>query len=78
MAAFKSEYPAGFIGICIEPLFALGPAAQPGHLRRGCGLIEEYQPIRFLAHPGLAVAAPSSAAFRDVGAPGLARQQSFF
>src|SRR4051812_1252683 len=54
------------------------PASQPGHLRGGGGLIEEHQPIRLLAHPGLAVVPLSLAVPRHITATDLGRQQCFF
>jgi hypothetical protein len=54
------------------------PASQPGHLRGGGGLIEEHQPVRLLAHPGLAVVPPGLAVPRHITATDLGRQQCFF
>ena len=68
-----SEWRAG-----LEPLSSPGPPAQPGHLGRRGGLIDERQPVWFLAHPGLAVAPPDPALHHHIIATGLGCQQRFF
>jgi len=65
----------------LEPLAALGSPAQPGHLGGGGGgggFVEEHQPIRFLAHPGLAVASPRPTVISDISTTGFGRQHCFF
>ena len=62
----------------LEALSALGPSAQTGHFRGGRGLVEKHQPLRFLAHPGLTVAAPAPAVLDNIPAPGLGRQHGLF
>ena len=60
---------------------ALAPSAapaQPGHLGRGAGLIDEDQPVRLLAQPRLAPGAPVLARLADVGALLFAGPQRFF
>lgn len=62
----------------LEPLAALGSPAQPGHLGGGGGFVEEHQPIRLLAHPGLAAASPRPTVISDISATGFGRQHCFF
>jgi hypothetical protein len=51
---------------------------QPGHLgRRGC-LVQKDQPVRFLAHPGLAQMGPNMALTPHPGASALHRKQRLF
>lgn len=63
---------------CSQPLAALRPPAQPGHLRRRRGLVDKDQSMRLLAHPGLAAALPATAPLSNVSARGLVGQQRFF
>jgi len=61
-----------------EALSSPSPSAQPRHLRRGRRLVDEYQAVRLLTHPRLAVAPPDSTLFSHIIAAGFACQQCFF
>jgi hypothetical protein len=55
-----------------------GSSSQARHLRRGAGLIDKDQTMRFKAHTRLTQPDPLIALLRDVGAFLLAGDQCFF
>lgn len=62
----------------LQTLAAQCPPAQAGHFGGRSRLVNEQQPVRFLAHPGLTVFTPDLAFARYVSAFTLGRQQRFF
>lgn len=61
-----------------EPIAARRATPQPGHLGRGGRLIKKHQPVRLLAHPGLAQMEPDVALAAHPRASALRRDQGFF
>lgn len=62
---------------CSVALPASCPTAQPGHFRRGAGLVDEHQPVRLLPHPRLATATPRPACQGHALATDLVGHQRF-
>jgi hypothetical protein len=65
-------------GLGLEAFADAGAAAQTGHLRGDCGLVDEHQAAGLPPHPRLALVDPNSAPLSDVGAHALRRHQLFF
>lgn len=61
----------------LEALIAARPSAQPRHLRRGCRLIDNDQPVRLLAQAGLPVNTPSLTRLGNVIASAFRCRQRF-
>jgi len=62
----------------LQAAAALRSAAQPGHFRGCCRLIDEDQPMGRLPHGWLTIEPPSPPCLAHIIAPALRRQQLFF
>jgi hypothetical protein len=65
-------------GVVAHPDAAPRPTAQPGHVGLGGAFVDEDQPVRLLAHPGLTPPRPVRPRRAHVGALALAGDQRFF
>ena len=63
---------------CPQALALAAATAQAGHLGVDVSLVEEHQPMRLLAHAGLALGRPDPTLLTNVGACALRRHQRFF
>ena len=74
----RLSFPVAERGLGFQPLIFRTPSAQAGHFCVGPGFVNEYQPVGFKPHSGLAFVDPDCPSLPDVHTVLFAGQQRFF